>query len=355
MIKQQKDNKSQTQLSSTPAADIIGITMGCPVGIGPEIIIRFLSAYKQQPDRFLPIVIGDKTVLTYVSRKLQVDIKIVAWQPGQKVIANAINVLSLSELGDELSWGKPDQQTGKAMGSYIEKAVQLIKQGHLAAMTTCPITKTALQAAGYDFPGHTEMIASLINSNDYAMMMAGHRLRVTLVTIHSRLTEAVAAITKDSVNRMIKITDQALRKDFGINKPRIAVAALNPHAGEGGIFGDEEARLIAPAICAAGKHGYHAVGPFPPDTVFVKAAADEFDAVVCMYHDQGLIPFKLLHFADGVNVTIGLPIVRTSVDHGTAYDIAGKGLASSTSLKAAFKMAGQIVINRRQYNHEKIL
>jgi len=215
---------------------------------------------------------------------------------------------------------------------------------------TCPIAKTTLQAAGYSFPGHTEMLASLCGATDYAMMMAGEKLRITLVTIHTALADVPELITEASVIRLIRITGRALRGDFGMQNPRMAVAGLNPHAGENGLFGEEESRAIKPAIDAMSAEGWRVSGPFPPDTVFVKAAAGEFDAVVCMYHDQGLIPFKLLHFEDGVNVTLGLPIVRTSVDHGTAYDIAGRGLASPASLAAAYGMAARIAGNRlRQY------
>lgn len=329
------------------ANNVIAITMGCPVGIGPEIIIRFLSEFGEFGD-YLPVVMGDEGVLTRCARELGFDVEIVRWKPLQEVKAGAINVLSLSDFGSDLEWGNPDSQTGKAMGKYIEEAVRLIQAGQLAAMTTCPITKSALNAAGYNFPGHTEMLASLCKAGDYAMMMAGEKLRVTLVTIHSRLADVPAKITKASVNRLINITGRSLRQDFGVENPRIAVAGLNPHAGEGGIFGNEEDQMISPAIKEAQVQGWQAYGPFPPDTVFCKAAAGGFDAVVCMYHDQGLIPFKLLHFADGVNVTLGLPIVRTSVDHGTAYDIAGKGVADPSSLRAAFAMAAEIAENRRK-------
>lgn len=327
--------------------NIIGITMGCPVGIGPEIVVRFLSDF-QKFGNYSPVVLGDEGVLIRCAHELEIDVEIVKWEPSQTVKPSAINVLSLSTLGAEKQWGNPDSQTGKAMGKYIEEAVRLIQAGELAAMTTCPIAKSTLNAAGYNFPGHTEMLASLCQADDYAMMMAGNKLRVTLVTIHSRLADVPDKITKKSVNRLVNITGRSLRDDFGIEDPRIAVAGLNPHAGEEGIFGNEESQVIAPAIREAQAQGWQVHGPFPPDTVFCKAVAGDFDAVVCMYHDQGLIPFKLLHFADGVNVTLGLPIVRTSVDHGTAYDIAGKGLADPSSLRAAFFMASEVAENRRK-------
>ena len=331
--------------NNTSGFSPIGITMGCPVGIGPEIIARFLAASADTPF-FQAVVLGDRGVLERCVVQLGLTIPVVPWAPGRKPESGAINVLPLSDLGEQLCWGNPDKRTGRAMGHYVEEAVRMVRSGDLSAMVTCPISKSVLQAGGYDFPGHTEMLAFLCGETDYAMMLAGKKLRVTLVTIHTRLGDVPEAITTEAVSRLISITAGSLKKDFGIAAPCIAVAGLNPHAGEGGLFGDEEGRVIAPAVDIARKKGLDVSGPYPPDTVFYKASRGGFDAVVCMYHDQGLIPFKLLHFSDGVNVTLGLPIVRTSVDHGTAYDIAGKGLADPSSLAAAFAMAAEIVANR---------
>ncbi len=323
----------------------IAITMGCPVGIGPEIILRFLSM-DHKALAMQPVVLGDAGVLRRCAKDLGVKLAIHEWQASSPRRDDVLNVLSLSNLPDTLSWGKPSPETGKAMGSYINEAVRMIGQGELSAMVTCPITKTALNAGGYHYPGHTEMLAELCRTEEYAMMMAGDRLRVTLVSIHQAISTVPEAVTIDSVIRMIRITGTSLKQDFGITQPRIGVAGLNPHAGEDGMFGQEEQLVITPAIKAAQDEGWLASGPFPPDTIFFKAAQGQYDAVVCMYHDQGLIPFKLIHFADGVNVTVGLPIVRTSVDHGTAYDISGKGTAEFTSLAAAFYMAEDIRQNR---------
>ncbi|MDH4320704.1 MAG: 4-hydroxythreonine-4-phosphate dehydrogenase PdxA [Desulfobulbaceae bacterium] len=330
----------------------IGITMGCPVGVGPEIILRLFAA----PGEGMPatVVLGDADVLRRCAGELRIGVPVVDWQPGQAVPAAGVPVLSLSSLAAaDCRWGEPNRLTGLAMAGYIEEAVRLLKAGALAGMVTCPIAKSALKAAGYGYPGHTEMLAELTGVDDFAMMLAGERLRVTLVTIHCALHAVPGLLSVAAVERLIKITGQSLRDDFGIAVPRIAVAGLNPHAGEGGMFGDEEERLIAPAIAHCRAAGWQVTGPFPPDTVFFRAAGGDFDAVVCMYHDQGLIPFKLLHFADGVNVTLGLPIVRTSVDHGTAYDIAGKGLASPASLEAAVRMAAEIVGNRRRQGSKR--
>jgi 4-hydroxythreonine-4-phosphate dehydrogenase len=327
---------------------IIGITMGCPVGIGPEIIVRFLANQKEAAD-YRPVVLGDSGVLRRIAGELGIEIPIREWRPGEKMEKGGLSVLSLSDLdAGRLIWGQPTLETGRAMASYIEEAVRLQQAGQLAAMVTCPIGKKTLQEAGYSFPGHTEMLASLCGAAQYAMMMAGNRLRVTLVTIHMGLAAVPGALTGEGVLRLIGLTGRALREDFGIQAPRLAVAGLNPHAGENGLFGNEEEKVIAPAVRAAREQGWQVSGPLPADTVFHQAANGRFDAVVCMYHDQGLIPFKLLHFEDGVNVTLGLPIVRTSVDHGTAYDIAGRGMANPASLAAACKLAAAIVSSRQR-------
>lgn len=324
----------------------IGITMGCPVGIGPEIIVRYF-AENSLPVGIQPVVIGDRGVLVRIANQLGLPSHFVTWRPDKPPPTVGIPVIQVTDLAaNDLVWGCPTIATGHAMASYIEYAVTLAQRGILQGITTCPISKFSLQNAGYSFPGHTEMLASLTKISNYAMMMAGKRLRVTLVTIHRPLRDVATVLSIEAIHRLVCITHSALATDFAISQPRIAVAGLNPHAGEDGIFGDEEARLIAPAIALSKKEGINVSGPIPPDTVFFKAAAGDFDAVVAMYHDQGLIPFKMLHFEDGVNVTLGLPIVRTSVDHGTAYDIAGKGLARHASLAEAIRLAAAIATNR---------
>ncbi|TKB09165.1 4-hydroxythreonine-4-phosphate dehydrogenase PdxA [Desulforhopalus sp. IMCC35007] len=325
--------------------------MGCPASIGPEIILHFFSDSPFDAD-VLPVVLGDITVLEKCARDLgHKDLKIVPWNVGQDrplLKKNTVPVLPLSSLSEsDIIWGKPNVATGKAMAEYITEGVKLAQAGVLDGITTCPISKYALNQAGYAYPGHTEMLAKLTNTKNYAMMMAGDRLRVTLVTIHCPLANVAGTLTRQSIVQLIETTHQALTVDFGISVPKIAVAALNPHGGENLLFGREEKDIICPAIVEASAMGFDIHGPFPPDTVFYKASQGDYDAVVCMYHDQGLIPFKLLHFEDGVNVTLGLPIVRTSVDHGTAYDIAGRGIASSSSLSAAVTLAGSIAKNRK--------
>jgi 4-hydroxythreonine-4-phosphate dehydrogenase len=325
---------------------IIGITMGCPAGIGPEIVLRYFAETKRLSD-LQPVVLGDIGVLEKCASQLQLPSSCIPWVPDTPVPDRGIPVFQLSDLErEEIIWGQPSKATGLAMARYIEAGVELSLQGLIHGITTCPISKASLNEAGYHFPGHTEMLASLTGSNNYAMMMAGSKLKVTLVTIHCPLRDVSEALTEDSVFNMISITHRALMVDFGIRNPSIGVAGFNPHGGENRLFGSEEEEVIGPAVKRARKENINVSGPYPPDTVFFKAASGAFDAVVCMYHDQGLIPFKLLHFEDGVNVTLGLSIVRTSVDHGTAYDIAGKGLASHQSLREAVNMAAVISSNR---------
>jgi 4-hydroxythreonine-4-phosphate dehydrogenase len=345
------DNQNGVARHSGPPAagpPVIGITMGCPVGVGPEIILRLAAAGVERAPAYRLVVVGDINVLENCSRELVIPVDIRPWHSDLPAVEPGIlPVLPVSCLDPvRLAWGRPDATTGQAMAGYIQEAGRLVRAGTLSAMVTCPIAKSALHAAGFSFPGHTEMLASLCQTTDYAMMMAGDRLRVSLVTIHTPLAGVAAMLDQQEVFRVIRLTRHSLARDFGISRPRIAVAGFNPHAGEGGLFGDEEGREISPAVARAVAAGWQVTGPLPPDTVFNRAVAGEFDAVVCMYHDQGLIPFKLIHFVDGVNVTMGLPIVRTSVDHGTAYDIAGKGLANPASLGAACRLAATIVANR---------
>jgi len=324
----------------------LGITMGCPVGIGPEIILKY---FQETGDGSGCIVIGDRGVLEGTAAHLNIDIRCYSWKPGQTLQRSGIAVCEISDLDFKaLRWGKPSIETGRAMASSIAKAVELCQQRQIEAVITCPISKEALQAAGYKYPGHTEMLADLTGDESFTMMMAGPKLRLTLVTIHCGFKEILSRLNTETILQRIELTHSSLITDFGLNRPTIAVAGINPHAGENGLIGPEEKTIIAPAVEAARQRGIDAQGPFPADTVFFKAAAGRFDAVVCMYHDQGLIPFKLLHFSDGVNVTIGLSIVRTSVDHGTAYDIAGQGTASVQSLKAAVALAAGIVANRKK-------
>ena len=332
---------------------LIGITMGDPSGIGPEIIIRAMSMYDMKAF-CRPVVLGDRNVLSSAistspfedCRKMEVR---VLSGPGEaEARTGIIDLISLSELeADTFIPGRPSLAGGKAMVRYILRAVEMARHGEIDAMVTCPISKILMQEAGYKFEGHTQLISHCTDSNEYVMMLAGERLRVVLVTIHCGLREVPHMLTSEMIQKTIRVTSKAFERDFGMKNPRLAVAALNPHAGESCLFGSEERDIIIPAVEWAARKGFHVEGPFPADTLFYRAASGEYDAVVCMYHDQGLIPLKLLHFSDAVNVTLGLPIIRTSVDHGTAYDIAGTGKADPSSLFAAIRMAAAMAGNRK--------
>ena len=323
---------------------LIAITMGDPCGVGPEIIVRAL-ADPALYEMCRPVVLGDRLAMERAVKVTgePLDVREVAPEEiGVEMHAGVVNLLNLSSLApEEIEYGRPGIAAGKAMYCFIAEATRLCLAGKTNAMATAPISKEALNRAGFHYSGHTELLAELTGTQDFVMMLAGERLRVTLVTIHEALRDVPELLTIERVLSTIRITHRDLDRYF-CNDPRIAVLALNPHCGEGGLFGDEERRIIAPAVRMALNEGIDAVGPLSADTLFNFAAKGDYDAVVCMYHDQGLIPLKLLHFDDGVNVTLGLPIIRTSVDHGTAYDLAGTGRASSKSMTAAIRTAAEM-------------
>ena len=327
---------------------VIAITMGDPTGVGPEIIVKALS--HKRTFRFCrPLVLGDGNIMARAIKLLKAALKINEIEHVEEGTYEhgTLNLINLSDINvDDAYYGMPTESCGKAMVSYIEKAVRLVLDDRIDAITTAPISKKALSDAGYSYPGHTELLAELTGSQEYLMMLAGERLKVTLVTIHCGLKEIFSLLTTEKILAAIKITQNALTKFFGEKKPKIAVAALNPHAGEGGLFGKEEEGIILPAVREAQRLGIAVEGPMPPDTLFYHAAQGTYSAVVSMYHDQGLIPLKLLHFEDAVNITLGLPIIRTSVDHGTAYDIAGTGKANPSSLLNALKLAASMAVQR---------
>ncbi len=313
----------------------IAITMGDPAGVGPELALKALADPRVRA-LCEPIVVGDIGLLNLLAKRLGLKRPL----PGEVMNVSSLDLKKLKP-------GKPTKEAGSALVSYIEEAVFMAAIGDVAAMVTCPISKEAAKLSGFTFPGHTEFIAWLTGTKDFVMMLGGKDLKVVLVTIHEAIKDVPALITKKAVLNTIRVTDRAFRQDFGMKSPRIAVCGLNPHAGEAGMFGDEDMKIIAPAVKTARAAGINAIGPLPPDTVFYRAARKkEFDCVVAMYHDQGLGPLKLMHFEDGVNATLGLPIVRTSVDHGTAYDIAWKGVAKHESLVAAIEMAVEMAGNR---------
>jgi 4-hydroxythreonine-4-phosphate dehydrogenase len=329
---------------------LIAITMGDPTGIGPEIIAAALGSGELH-GICRPVVLGDPRAMArgIAVSGLPLRLEIV---PDGRLPENAapgtILLLPLSHLTDaDLVYGQPTVAAGEAVFRYITVAARLCLDGSVAAMATAPISKEALNRSGHHYPGHTELLAELTSTPEFVMMLAGERLRVALVTIHEALSDVPGLVTTEKVLSTIRITHRDVARYFRPN-PRLAVLALNPHCGEGGLFGDEESRVITPAIEAARAEGIDAAGPFSADTLFHFAAGGAYDAVVAMYHDQGLIPLKLLHFDDGVNVTLGLPIIRTSVDHGTAYNLAGTGRASAASMTAAIRMAAAMARTKAQ-------
>jgi len=321
--------------------------MGDPTGIGPELLVKaWLDGDFDQLDRPVQLV-GDAGVLQRAARIFSADIAVSKQTDDSCQLhcgTRSLELATVSQLSaDRLEYGQPGIDCGRAMADYVEYAVARCLDGSAAGMVTCPINKAAINAAGVHFPGHTELLAERCGVEKVVMMLAGEKLKVCLVTTHLAYKDVPQALSTAEILQTIRITDKAFRRQFGLEKPRLAVLSLNPHAGENGLFGDEEARLIVPAIEQAKTEGIAADGPHSADTLFHFAAKGSHDAVICMYHDQGLIPLKLLHFEDGVNVTLGLPIVRTSVDHGTAYNLAGTGKASTESLLAAIRMAEQMI------------
>ena len=315
----------------------IAITMGDACGIGPEIIAKMFA-----DDASLPasLVIGDEGILLRAIQLLDLPVilKVIDSPEEFQAAPRTMHVISLSRLPGDLPFGQLDARAGKAAFDYIWTAIDLALQNRIRAVVTAPINKEALHLAGFRYPGHTEILADFSETKDFAMMLMNADLRVILVTIHVSLREALEQITMESELRTIRLAHQAMTQ-LGIDKPRIAVAGLNPHAGEHGLFGSEDDAIIRPAVQQAQAEGIDAIGPLPGDTVFMHARQGRFDIVVAQYHDQGLIPVKYLGVDEGVNVTVGLPFVRTSVDHGTAFDIAGTGKASHASLKVAVQQA----------------
>jgi 4-hydroxythreonine-4-phosphate dehydrogenase len=292
--------------------------MGDPAGIGPEVVLKAVGI-APHARRF--VVLGDLTVL--------------------------LPVLSLSQLPAESRIpGQPTPTGGEASYQYVAVGIQLALQATLQGVVTAPISKAMWHAAGRDYPGHTELLATLTHTPEVRMMLVSSRLRVILVTTHMALSQVPGALSSERILKTLVLTAAHLSRFHGLPRPRLAVAGLNPHAGEAGAFGDEEERIITPAVQQARGQGLLAQGPFPADSLFVRAVRGEFDGVICLYHDQGLIPLKLLSWEEGVNVTIGLPIVRTSPDHGTAFDIAGQGKADPRSMSAALALAAEMTRNR---------
>ncbi|MGI8556377.1 MAG: 4-hydroxythreonine-4-phosphate dehydrogenase PdxA [Pyrinomonadaceae bacterium] len=324
----------------------IGITMGDAAGIGPEITLKAIA---DESIRKIcrPVIIGDAGFLRCAMRDLNLQIDFDEVKNGVEIKADSSEIIiyDLANLKREILQGQDAAMTGKAAAENIETAVRLWRGGEIAAIATAPISKKAIQMGGYDFPGHTEFLADLTNTKEFAMSFFAENLRVILNSIHVSLREAIAAVKKEKLVELIVFTNRELEKLLG-RKVKIAVAGLNPHASEQGMFGREEAEEINPAIeeCRA-KFDIDVSGAYSPDTIFLRGYRGEFDAVVACYHDQATIAVKCLSFGAAVNVTLGLPLVRTSVDHGTAFDIAGKNIADASSMKAAINLAAKLAGN----------
>ncbi len=325
----------------------IALTMGDPAGIGGELSLRAWLALHRRGPGF--VALDDPERLAALAAHLRLEIPVRAVQQPQQaasVFPDALPVLPV-RLVNAPRPGTPDAANAPAVIGSIEHATRLAVQDDVAAVVTNPINKAALYHAGFAYPGHTEFLAALTGATGrQVMMLASPELRVVPVTVHASLRNSLAMLSTELILSTARTTATALRRDFGIAHPRLAMAGLNPHAGEQGALGDEETTIIAPAIAALRAEGEDVSGPWPPDTMFTATARRRYDAAICMYHDQGLIPLKTLDMDHGVNVTLGLPIVRTSPDHGTAFDIAGTGRADPSSLIAALQMAAEIAARR---------
>src|ERR687894_2397958 len=319
------------------AAPLIAVTMGDPAGIGPEIVPR---AFAEEGRDRRALVIGNPEILERAANLLELPLRVneisepeeAAFEPG------AVDLLAVGEVPGDLPFGALDARAGDAAFRYLQRATELANAGRVGAIATAPLNKEAMHLAGHKYPGHTEILAELTATKDYAMMLVTDELKVIHVSTHVSLREAIERVRPERELAVIRLAHDSLRK-LGVEEPKVAVAGLNPHAGESGLFGTEDAEQIAPAVAAAVEEGIDATGPWPPDTVMMRARRGDFDIVVLEYHDQGHIPIKLMGFDTGVNVTVGLPFFRTSVDHGTAFDIAGMGEADPSSLRAAIDLA----------------
>jgi len=332
--------------SQSNSNTLVAITLGDPAGIGGEVALKALARIlPKSKSRYL--LLGDFRHWKTLARRFGFKYPLV-WVNDAELGREVGKGAAVLDLGGvkKLQWGKITAANGAAAVRYICEGARLALAGDVDALVTAPINKEAIHKAGCPYPGHTELLATLSGTPAFAMMMVGGPFRITLQSIHLSLQEAVTKVKAPLVWEKLKLTHKALRDWFGIKRPRIAVAGLNPHAGEGGAFGKEEIKVLGPVIQKARKQGWDVSGPYPPDTLFYWASRRPYDAILCMYHDQGLIPLKLTAFETGVNLTLGLPFIRTSPDHGTAFDIAGKGKASPASMVAAIQTAESLSKSR---------
>lgn len=326
---------------------IIGITMGDGAGVGPEIIMKSLkdaSVY----DNCAPFVIGDAKILERANQVVDAGLKLrVIESPEEaRFEFGTVDCIDLNLLPADLPFGQVSPEAGNAAFRYLEKAIELANEGKIDVICTAPLNKEALHKGGHIYPGHTEILAELTNTKDFSMMLSAPKLKVIHVTTHVGILDAVKMINPQRVYNVIKLAHDTLKK-AGYEQPRIAVCGINPHAGENGLFGyGEEEEKVIPGVERAQQEGIQVFGPLPADTLFFRTVRGDFDVVVAMYHDQGHGPVKVLGLEAGVNITVGLPIIRTSVDHGTAFDIAGKGIADELSLKEAIRQGIELAPKR---------
>jgi 4-hydroxythreonine-4-phosphate dehydrogenase len=327
---------------------LLAITMGDPAGIGPEVVLKALQQ-AEVSERCRPLVLGDRRVLERAApwvSAADLGIEIVDSPGAGRYGPGAVTLLDLANASPEqCPVGQVSAAAGRAAVEYVFRACDLALEGVVDAVVTAPLNKAAMNLAGFAYAGHTELLAERTRAGQVSMLLVGPQLRVVHVSTHVALAEAIRRVTPERVLATIELAQRSCVA-LGIATPRIAVAGLNPHAGEGGLFGDHEQLAIVPAIEQAREQGLDVSDPQPPDTVFLRATKGAYDIVVAMYHDQGHIPMKLLAFDSGVNVSVGLPIIRTSVDHGTAFDIAGTGQASESSLLAAIDVAVRMALAR---------
>ena len=337
------DTLKQDSAEFVSALPRVGITMGDPAGIGPEVVLKAV-AEEEVGAVCQPVIIGDAQLLAHTARTLdlQCGYEIVRHDEELPRRSTEPIIFHLNNIQGHVEPGVESGAAGKAAGGYIEAAVALCASGSIDAIATAPINKRALFLGGYSFPGHTEFLAQLTSTDDYAMGFVAANLRVVLISTHVPLSQAIGLVRRERFEKTIRLAHHELQR-WGIENPRIAAAALNPHGAEGGLFGIEEAAEILPAVesCRV-MDRINVSGPYSADTVFLRASRGEFDAVIACYHDQAMIPVKCLSFGEAVNVTLGLPFIRTSVDHGTAFDIAGKGIAEHSSMVAAIKLAAEL-------------
>ncbi|MCX6120373.1 MAG: 4-hydroxythreonine-4-phosphate dehydrogenase PdxA [Ignavibacteriales bacterium] len=331
---------------------VIALTIGDFNGVGPELALKAALNHLVLKS-CTPLLVGPLRVFEHSARQFKMKLKFerATLATLQHLPPHTIPIVDVGDgIGADIQYGIPTKASGRSAGIALERAVELCLQNKVAAMVTAPVSKEALNSAGFNFPGQTEMIALLTRSQSVAMMLISDTMRVGLVTIHTGLKNVAAQISKEKIIEKIAIIDDSLKKDFRLKKPKLAILALNPHCGENGLIGTEENEIIIPAIAESQAAGICAEGPFPADAFFGNRSYENFEAFVAMYHDQGLIPLKMSSFGKGVNFSAGLKIIRTSPDHGTAYDIAGKNKATLSSMLEAIKLALTISKNRRKYD-----